>query len=144
MSLQVKVDPHLPPTVIGDRGRTEEILSNLVVNAIKFTDTGGVAIYVNRDDDEHWALQVKDTGIGISEENLARIFEPFHQVDETTSRKFGGVGLGLAIVQQLVTAMNGTVSVKSKIGQGSMFTVILPLRPSRNREDAPWARDLLR
>lgn len=131
LSLQVKVDPHLPSTVMGDRGRTEEILSNLVVNAIKFTDSGGVGVNVSRDGDAHWAMQVKDSGIGISEENLAHIFEPFHQVDETTARRFGGVGLGLAIVQQLVTAMNGTVSVKSKIGQGSTFTVVLPLRTPR-------------
>lgn len=131
LPLKVKIDPRLPSAVMGDRGRTEQILSNLVVNAIKFTETGGVLIHIRQDGDMHWALQVEDTGIGMSEENLAYIFEPFRQVDETAARRFGGVGLGLAIVQQLVTAMNGTVSVKSKVGQGSTFTVVLPLRTTR-------------
>jgi signal transduction histidine kinase len=128
LSLHTQVDPDLPSTMIGDRARIEQILSNLVVNAIKFTETGGITIHVYQDGDRHWALQVKDTGIGISEENLTHIFQPFRQIDETTTRKANGVGLGLAIVQQLTTMMNGTVTVRSKVGQGSTFTVILPLQ----------------
>lgn len=131
LSLQAHVDPDLPPTIIGDRTRIEQILSNLIVNAIKFTETGGVTIHVHKDGDKHWALQVTDTGIGISEENLTYIFQPFRQIDETMGRKSNGVGLGLAIVQQLTTMMNGTVTVKSKVGQGSTFTVILPLRTTK-------------
>jgi signal transduction histidine kinase len=83
---------------------------------------------VRKDGDTHWALQVRDTGIGIAKEAQAYIFEPFRQVDETMSREYGGVGLGLSIVKQLAAAMNGTVTVESKVGQGSTFTVLLPLR----------------
>ena len=76
----------------------------------------------------HWGVEVKDTGIGIAQEHLSYIFEPFRQTDETVGRKYGGGALGLAIVQQLVLAMKGTVEVKSKFGQGTVFSVTLPLQ----------------
>jgi signal transduction histidine kinase len=132
LTMYVEVDPTLPDILYGDKGRIEQILSNLVINAIKYTQNGGVEINVRSDGATHWLLQVKDTGIGISEENLNFIFEPFRQADETLVRKFGGVGLGLAIVKQLVTAMNGDVRVESKIGEGSTFTVVLPLHTKKN------------
>ena len=128
LSMWMDVAPEVPQTLIGDEGRVEQILSNLVVNAIKFTRTGGVTIHVFKGENTHWALQVKDTGIGISPEDRAYIFEPFRQADETTSRKYGGVGLGLSIVQQLVSAMGGSIDLESKTGQGSVFTVYLPIR----------------
>lgn len=128
LALQSKVDAKLPSDTIGDRRRVEQILSNLVVNAIKYTEAGEVRITACRHNSNEWALQVKDTGIGISKEAQAYIFEPFRQADETLSRKFGGVGLGLSIVQQLVLAMNGSVQVESELGRGSTFTVILPLQ----------------
>ncbi|HEX2997659.1 MAG TPA: ATP-binding protein, partial [Anaerolineales bacterium] len=128
LSMRVEVNPGLPETLIGDETRIEQILSNLVVNAIKFTKKGGVTIRAFRSNDSHWAMQVKDTGIGIDPENQAQIFEPFRQADENTSRRYGGVGLGLAIVQQLVEAMKGSVRLESKPGQGSTFTVYLPIR----------------
>ncbi len=128
LTMQVKVGSNLPPIIIGDKTRIEQILSNLVVNAIKYTETGSIAIRTYRENATHWAIEVKDTGIGIAQEHLTYIFEPFRQTDESMSRKHGGVGLGLAIVQQLVSAMNGTIDVKSKFGQGSQFTVILPLQ----------------
>ena len=128
LTLQVEVGSNLPHMIIGDKTRIEQILSNLVVNAIKYTETGSIKIQAYRDNATHWAIEVKDTGIGIAPEHLTYIFEPFRQTDESISRKHGGVGLGLAIVQQLVTAMNGTIDVKSKFGQGSQFTVILPLQ----------------
>ena len=130
--MHVEVDPTLPDTLFGDRGRIEQILSNLVINAIKYTQNGGIEINARSDGAAHWLLQVKDSGIGISDENLDFIFEPFRQADETVVRKFGGVGLGLAIVKQLVTAMNGDVRVESKIGHGSTFIVVLPLQTKRN------------
>ncbi|HUH96660.1 MAG TPA: ATP-binding protein [Anaerolineales bacterium] len=131
LSLQLEVDPQLPNSLLGDKERIEQILSNLVVNAIKYTQSGGIEIHVRLDGSERWMMQVQDTGIGISEQDLPLIFQPFRQADESTGRKFGGVGLGLAIVQQLVMAMDGTVNVSSKIGQGSTFSVVLPLRPKR-------------
>jgi signal transduction histidine kinase len=128
LALQAKVDHHLPTRAVGDRRRIEQILSNLVVNAIKYTDVGQILIWVYKDSDHCWALEVKDTGIGISKEAQTYIFEPFRQVDETSGRKYGGVGLGLSIVQQLTLAMNGTIRVESELGRGSVFTVTLPLR----------------
>ena len=128
LSIQLQVDPKLPPIIIGDRVRIEQIITNLLINAIKFTETGRVELraYTNT---THWQFEVKDTGIGIAQEQLDYVFEPFRQIDETASRKYGGVGLGLSIVQQLVTVMNGTIEVKSRLGHGSTFCVSLPLQP---------------
>jgi signal transduction histidine kinase len=133
LSMWLEEAPDLPQALIGDAARTEQILSNLVVNAIKFTKRGGVTIRVFKSDATHWVMQVKDTGIGIASEDQDRIFEPFRQADEGTSRKYGGVGLGLAIVQQLVQAMQGSIHVESKPGQGSTFTVYLPIRESEDQ-----------
>ncbi len=126
LSLLVEVDSDLPETLIGDQARIEQILSNLVLNAIKFTETGQVLIHIGSVGKEQWLMQVADTGIGMDETEQAYIFEPFRQADETTKREFGGVGLGLSIVKQLVTEMNGTVNVTSHLGSGSTFTVVLP------------------
>ncbi|MEJ2747786.1 MAG: HAMP domain-containing sensor histidine kinase [Anaerolineae bacterium] len=128
LAMQVKAHANLPRTIIGDETRIEQVVSNLVVNAIKFTETGSIVIRAYKADAAHWEVEVKDTGIGIAQEHLTYIFEPFRQTDETAGRKHSGVGLGLAIVQQLVTAMKGTIDVKSKLGQGSVFTVNLPLQ----------------
>jgi signal transduction histidine kinase len=131
LTMQLMVDADLPNALFGDKGRIEQILSNLVVNAIKYTQTGGIEMRLSLNGAEQWIMQVKDTGIGISEEDRAFIFEPFRQADESMGRKFGGVGLGLAIVQQLVTAMDGRIEVESKVGDGSTFRVILPLHTKR-------------
>jgi signal transduction histidine kinase len=133
LSMRLEVGPELPETLIGDEARIEQILSNLVVNAIKFTKKGGITIRVFKGDPSRWTIQVKDTGIGIASEHQDQIFKPFHQADEVTSRKYGGVGLGLAIAQQLVQAMKGSIHVESKPGQGSTFTVYLPIREGENR-----------
>lgn len=126
LPLQVDFDHDLPTALVGDRGRIEQILSNLVFNAIKFTEEGHVLIHAGSVGRDQWLLQVADTGIGMDEEQQAYIFEPFRQADESSKRQFGGVGLGLSIVKQLVTVMNGTVNVTSHVGVGSTFTVVLP------------------
>jgi len=131
ITLHKEITARVPQTVIGDQARTEQILSNLVVNAIKFTNTGSVNIRIDGQGEANWVLRVEDTGTGISEEDMQMIFEPFRQVDETTSRRYGGVGLGLSIVLLLVKAMNGTIRVDSKLGQGSAFTVTLPVQPAQ-------------
>jgi len=128
LDLQVDIHSDLPGLLLGDQERIEQCLSNLVVNAIKFTRSGHVQICARKENEDHWLLQVQDTGIGIAEETRAYIFEPFRRADETTRREFGGVGLGLSIVQQLTTAMNGTIHMESEIGQGSTFTIVLPLK----------------
>ncbi len=118
----------LPDTLRGDPDRLEQILLNLVYNAIKFTDSGTINVKLYLSDEHHWALSVSDTGIGIAPEMHERIFEAFWQVDGSTTRSSAtGVGLGLSIIKQLAELMNGKVSVQSELGQGSTFIVTLPL-----------------
>jgi signal transduction histidine kinase len=120
-----------PSRMLGDAVRVRQVVMNLVGNAIKFTDNGGVEIRVDclEKSAREGVLQivVKDTGIGIPPEMLSAIFEKFTQVDSSTSRSYGGTGLGLTIVKQLVELMGGTVSVESTLGQGSTFGVKLRL-----------------
>lgn len=130
IELTLDIDEHTPQTILGDQERTEEILRNLVMNAIKYTEHGKVAIHVNSIDSEHWGFQVQDTGVGISKEAQEYIFDPFRQVDDSNSTKMrrGGVGLGLSIVRYLVVeAMGGKIDLVSEPGVGSTFTIVLPI-----------------
>jgi signal transduction histidine kinase/AmiR/NasT family two-component response regulator len=113
----------------GDPNRLKQILQNLVSNAIKFTESGGVTIVAGADDGE-LRFQVSDTGIGIPAEQIGVLFQKFRQVDQSTTRRFGGTGLGLSICRQLAQAMGGEVRVESAVEVGSTFTVTLPLRRS--------------
>ncbi len=118
----------LPDQLYGDFYWLRKILLNLVDNAIKFTEPGGsVQIYIFQPDETRWALQVADTGCGIPVEAQNYIFESFRQVDGTSTRLHGGSGVGLAIVNQLTMLMGGQIILDSKVGQGSTFTVYLPL-----------------
>jgi two-component system, chemotaxis family, sensor kinase CheA len=127
-----------------DPQKLRQIIVNLVANAIKFTDEGAVVVRVRRAgvepgiENERLVLAVSDTGIGIPPEKQAHIFEEFYQVDGSATRKYGGTGLGLAIVRQLVGLLGGTIEVKSQVGAGTTFTVMLPVRafssPSANDE----------
>jgi PAS domain S-box-containing protein len=123
--------PDLPDTLIGDAQRLQQVLSNLLSNAIKFTAQGRVSLRVDRVelDGERPGLrfQVQDSGIGIPLEAQAQLFQPFVQAEASTTRRFGGTGLGLSIVKHLVGLMGGTVALESQPGQGSMFTIELPL-----------------
>ena len=123
------VDAELPEIVIGDQGRLNQILVNLAGNSLKFTEEGEVTISVKKvsETDDHYSLRfsVKDTGIGIPEDKLKTIFERFTQAEESTTRKFGGTGLGLNIVKQLVELQNAEIHVKSKEGRGSEFFFVL-------------------
>ncbi len=120
---------NLPDVLLGDPQRLNQILVNLVGNAIKFTDQGYVRVRAYRSDETHWALQVSDTGAGIPKEAHSYIFEAFRQVDDPITRKYTGSGLGLSIVKQLTTLMGGEITLVSDVGQGSTFTIILPLNP---------------
>jgi PAS domain S-box-containing protein len=120
------------PIIINDSVRLQQVVVNLLTNAIKFTDTGGVFVEVQQLNHDQIALMVKDTGVGIPEPELKNIFKEFWQVDRSTTRKHGGVGLGLAIVDKLVRLMNGTIRVNSKLGEGSTFRVELPRNVNSN------------
>src|SRR5579859_1850461 len=112
--------------IVGDEERLTQIVSNLLYNAIKFTDKGEIKLTLKKQDNT-WLIQVIDTGIGIPESWQHLIFEEFRQVDSSSRRKHGGAGLGLSIVQKLCLLMGGTINVASKLGEGSTFTVTLPL-----------------
>ena len=128
LSLTYEIDPGLPNPLQGDKYWLQQILINLVNNAVKFTNTGGVTARLLLNDPEHWAIQVADTGEGISEEYREKIFAPFEQVDATVIQKGGGFGLGLSIVKQITERMGGRIILDSTPGKGSIFTVILPLQ----------------
>jgi len=117
--------------LLGDRDRIKQVLTNLVTNAIKFTNNGSVNVDFSckriNEKLELACLQVTDTGIGIAEEDLKRLFEPFTQIDNSSTRRYAGAGLGLAISRQLVNLMGGSIDVFSSPGQGSCFRVELPL-----------------
>src|SRR4029079_17339342 len=115
------------PFGLGDEQRLTQVLLNLVGNAIKFTDTGEVRIAATSANDR-FTVSVTDTGPGIPEEHQARIFEQFHQVDNSNTKAKGGTGLGLAIAKQIVEMHGGRIWVDSTVGKGSTFQMELPIR----------------
>ena len=125
IALEVRVDK--PAPVVGDEVRLIQALMNLIDNAINYTNPGGrVTVNVEVRDKSVW-LTVSDTGIGIAEEHLEHIFERFYRVDPARSRAAGSTGLGLSIVDWIVRAHGGTISVESQVGQGTTFIMKLPL-----------------
>jgi signal transduction histidine kinase len=122
--------------IVSDKRRVEQVLMNLLSNAVKFTERGQIMLSAEKLDDYMQAdegtpqqvmrLQVSDTGVGISPEHLPNLFQPFRQLEETVNKPRDGTGLGLAITQRLLALMGGQISVESKVGEGSVFTVILP------------------
>lgn len=121
------IDPSLPAQLLGDRQRIEQIMLNLASNAVKFTEEGSVSVSLKKLNSAEWGIIVADTGIGIPPHAQEIIFEKFRQVDGTSRRAYGGSGLGLAITRELALLMDGNVKLKSKPGEGSTFTVTLPL-----------------
>jgi signal transduction histidine kinase len=120
------VGDEVPPSVTGDREKLSQVLFNLVGNAIKFTEEGSVQVRAFATDEDHWALEVSDTGRGIPEDARDLIFEPFRQVEGTSA---AGVGLGLTIVKQLIDLMGGEIHLESEVEKGSTFTIVLPVAP---------------
>jgi signal transduction histidine kinase/DNA-binding response OmpR family regulator len=143
IDFQMQLSSALPQWVLGDAGRLRQVLSNLLSNAIKFTPKGGlieVRASVPESTEEapaHWQLQVRDTGVGIARKHQDNIFNAFTQADASTARRYGGSGLGLAICSKLAGLMGGDIALKSELGQGSTFTLTLPLREAPNMEPNP-------
>jgi PAS domain S-box-containing protein len=123
-----------------DRTKVKQILLNLLSNAVKFTHHGGIWLRVSKDE-EDLRFDVRDTGIGIREADLESIWEDFRQVDQSRTREFGGTGLGLSITRKLVDALGGHVFAESTFGNGSTFTVILPIRSVHRPDDPPRVVD---
>ncbi|MGE8357480.1 MAG: ATP-binding protein, partial [Microvirgula sp.] len=128
LELTVHFPPDLDEYCVGDPLRVQQILTNLIGNAIKFTERGRVSLDFHRKH-ELLFIEVRDTGIGMTAEQLSRIFAPFTQADASISRRFGGTGLGTTIARQLTELMGGTIQVESEPGRGSVFRVALPLPP---------------
>ena len=133
IDLILDIDSISSPLIMCDSIRIKQILTNLIGNAVKFTESGEVVVhasytYPQEHESQHLKIQVIDTGIGIPAEKCGLIFEHFSQADTSTTRQFGGTGLGLSIVNRLCELMGGEISVKSQLGEGSIFTVSLPIQ----------------
>lgn len=129
---KIEIDANVPHSLIGDALRLEQVLSNLCVNAVKFTEHGlvelSVRVTMEREEEIQLEFLVKDTGIGMSEEQLKYLFKPFTQADSSTTRKYGGTGLGLVISKNLVELLGGDLTVDSKLNEGSVFVFRLPFK----------------
>jgi signal transduction histidine kinase len=136
VALRAESDAPLPDWLQGDTLRVRQILMNLLSNALKFTPEGLVTVFSGYTAQGNLEIRIRDSGIGISRENLERLFQPFEQGDSSTTRKFGGTGLGLVISLQLAKMMGGDILVKSKEGVGSEFCLTLPL-PTAKAPQAP-------
>ncbi|NBF08145.1 response regulator [Pseudomonas sp. Fl4BN1] len=138
LELVIGVEPDVPQAFIGDALRIQQVLVNLVGNAIKFTEHGEVVVLVQQVGSEEGIVnvcfRVRDTGIGMTNEQQARLFSPFSQADTSITRRFGGTGLGLAISKRLVSLMSGTITMESSVGVGSEFQVTIPLRQNSSIE----------
>jgi CheY-like chemotaxis protein/two-component sensor histidine kinase len=129
VELTVHVDRSVPALFVGDPTRWSQVIVNLTNNAVKFTERGEVAVRLTLDDGDELVLTVRDTGIGIAPERVGSVFAEFEQEDATTTRRFGGTGLGLSITQRIVAAMGGRIEVASELGEGTTFTVRVPVQP---------------
>jgi PAS domain S-box-containing protein len=127
ITFKCEIAPDVPSMLVSDSQRLHQILVNLVGNAIKFTDKGGVTVKAYCPDKTHWTLAVADTGRGIPPDAQTYIFEPFRQVDDPMTRKHIGSGLGLSIVKQLTNLLNGDILLVSEVDKGSTFTVTMPI-----------------
>jgi signal transduction histidine kinase/ActR/RegA family two-component response regulator/HAMP domain-containing protein len=138
LNIAVFVDPAIPPQVIGDPVRLRQVLFNLTGNAVKFTESGRVAVFAEsgglRDGNHVVRVRVADTGIGIAADVQQRLFHPFTQAESSTTRRFGGTGLGLSITRRLVELMGGRIGVTSAEGVGSTFWIELPLAAASDAE----------
>jgi CheY-like chemotaxis protein len=145
LALNCSIPPNLPTQLVGDPSRLRQILLNLLSNAVKFTEQGEVSLEIKQLDetseDVGLSFSVRDTGIGISEENQKKLFQSFNQADASTTRRFGGTGLGLAICRKLVELMNGSLTLTSSPGKGSTFS--FTLRYARQNSPAPSAPKLV-
>lgn len=135
ISFYTHLDSNLPDFIETDKLRVEQVIRNLIGNAIKFTAQGEVRLSISADENPDFlTIAVADTGIGISEDKQKIIFEAFQQADGSTRRKFGGTGLGLSISREIVRLLGGSISLESKVGEGSIFTVRIPTKASVKEE----------
>jgi signal transduction histidine kinase/DNA-binding response OmpR family regulator len=141
LDFTLAINEHIPDELAGDPTRLTQILSNMIGNAVKFTSKGAIRVAVNDKGREGNRIRlgfvISDTGIGITKENLADIFDRFRQAEDSITRKFGGTGLGLAIAKDLILLQGGEIAVESQPGKGTTFRFAIPYEIARERADAP-------
>ncbi len=144
LTLAVELDEALPEGIHADRMRIGQILTNLLSNALKFTDSGGITVRAEHEPKDDGAIMLRieviDTGVGLSQEAQKKLFKPFTQADSSTSRTYGGTGLGLSISKQLAELMGGAICVGSEIGKGSSFWFTVFCRPAKGKVELPDRR----
>jgi len=145
--LMLDIDSQIPSVASGDALRLRQVLLNLLSNAVKFTEKGSIEVRVRslRESETESILrfEVDDTGIGISDETMNKLFQPFTQADSSTTRRFGGTGLGLAISRELVHRMHGMIGASSKVGEGSKFWFEIPLKHAERQHAGDSASESL-
>ncbi|GFM35888.1 response regulator [Desulfovibrio psychrotolerans] len=146
LHLDHMVDDNVPESVCGDSGRLKQVISNLVVNAIKYTQRGGVTVHVRlhrqRKKDVCLAFVVQDTGVGIPQEKVEEVFEPFSLAESFMTKKYGGAGLGLAISREIARKMDGDIHLETEPGRGSTFTFTACFRNAKGKEDEEEAEGM--
>lgn len=134
LAFELTFDEHIPPQLIGDPDRIKQLFVNLIGNAIKFTEQGKISVKVDWAE-EMFRFTISDSGCGIPQDKLANIFDPFVQVNNASNRPHEGTGLGLAICKLLVEKMEGEIALESRVDEGTLFSVKLPLKPAEETED---------
>jgi len=138
VKLKTKIDPNIPKMVMGDPSKLSQVLINLLGNSIKFVEKGEISLNIkikkSDQDNIHLEFLINDTGIGISKNNLKHIFDPFKQADQSTYAHYGGSGLGLSIVKQIIERSKGEITVSSKLGVGTAFKFFLPFKIGKDRD----------
>ncbi|MFN3199885.1 MAG: ATP-binding protein [Bradymonadia bacterium] len=130
LRVNLHIDEDVPRWIMGDPTRLQQVIINLLSNGVKFTERGRVSLHLELSEPEMVVFKVQDTGIGMSPQAVAQIFEAFTQADPTVARRFGGTGLGLSICRELVERMNGQIEVESQEGRGTLFWFTLPAEPA--------------
>ncbi len=145
LDLEIIIEKNVPNVITGDAYRLKQVLANLVGNAIKFTQDGGVRLKVSVQEKTDYSANIlftlSDTGIGIPEDKLDTVFESFAQANKDISRGYGGAGLGLTISKELILLQNGTISVKSKLGEGSVFSFMIPMGIKQDKDEISSSQD---
>lgn len=133
LKLKLNLSPDIPVTLIGDKGKIHMVLSNIINNAIKFTEKGEVSVDIRYDDDKLYTT-VKDTGIGIPADKIEGLFKSFSQVETSMARRYGGTGLGLAICKKLLDMMGGKIAIESEVDKGTTVEIEFELKPAKTEE----------